>query len=104
MHALLLVSVLLANILPTIASTLPEPIAHKGSYGYHDGQKCLSDSESRDILARYTGNFEVLNEASVNETFTEDFVYESDSTSFFLRKDVRQNELFRGNNFQLTLL
>jgi hypothetical protein len=89
MHALsLLASVMVANIIPQLTYALPEPFADKDSDHHYPTQKCLGDHESRDILQRYVNTFEVLDEAVVNQTFTEHFKYESDSTSFFLQLEV----------------
>ncbi|KAF2822683.1 hypothetical protein CC86DRAFT_410266 [Ophiobolus disseminans] len=85
MHFLsLLASFLVVGIIPSLSSAFPEPIANPTPDRSHDKQKCLSHHESRDIIERYINNFEVLDEASVNRTFTEDFQYESDSTNFIL--------------------
>jgi hypothetical protein len=89
MHTLsLLVSFMVVFIIPNLVSAIPEPTADKNPDHYHDKQKCLNDHESRDIIERYISNFETIDEASVIETFTEDFKYESDSTNFLLRSNV----------------
>jgi hypothetical protein len=97
MHTLsLVVSFMVVCTIPSLVSAFPEPAAHTDPGHYHDKQKCLSDHESRDIIERYISNFEALDEASVNRTFTEDFTYESDSTNFLLRSNVSQSVLFSG--------
>jgi hypothetical protein len=89
MHAIsLLLSFVVFSIIPNFVFAVPEPAADKESDHDHDKQKCLSDYESRDIIERYINNFEAINEASINRTFTEDFTYESDSTNFLLRSIV----------------
>ncbi|KAH7396478.1 hypothetical protein DE146DRAFT_763406 [Phaeosphaeria sp. MPI-PUGE-AT-0046c] len=88
MHTLShLVSFMVLCTILSLVSAIPEPAAIKESDQYHDKQKCLSDHESRDIIERYISNFETIDEASVNSTFTEDFMYESDSTNFLLRSN-----------------
>lgn len=84
------------GIISNLASAIPEPAANKDPDHYHDKQKCLSDHESRDIIERYISNFETIDEASVNRTFTEDFTYESDSTNFLLYSNVSQSVLYPG--------
>jgi hypothetical protein len=86
MHVLSLLASLLATSILTSASPSPFPFPGKD----HHKEKCLSDHEARDILQRYKNTFETAaaDEASVTATYTEDFVYESDSTSFFLMKEV----------------
>lgn len=94
MHTLsLLASFMVVCIIPSLVSAIPEAAADKDPDHYHDKQKCLSDHESRDIIERYISNFETLDEASVNRTFTEDFKYESDSTNFLLYSMVSQSVL-----------
>jgi hypothetical protein len=92
-----LVSFMLVCIIPSPVSAIPEPLASKDSDHYHDKQKCLSDSESRDIIKRYISTFETIDEASAMRTFTEDFTYESDSTNFLLRSNVSQNRAVSPN-------
>lgn len=94
MHALsLLIYFMVVCIIPSFVSAIPKPVS-KDSDHYHDRQKCLSDHESRDIIERYISNFETLNEASVNITFTENFTYESDSTNFLLYSNVSQSVFY----------
>jgi hypothetical protein len=95
MHALsLLLSFTVVSIIPSLVSALPEPAANNESDHYHDKQKCLSDHDSRDIIERYITKSEVIDEASINRTFTEDYTYESDSASFFQRLDVSKSVLY----------
>jgi hypothetical protein len=89
-----LVSFMVVCIISSLVSAIPEPLASKDSDHYHDKQKCLSDHESRDIIERYISTFETIDEASATRTFTEDFTYESDSTNFLLRSNVRPTVLF----------
>lgn len=92
MHALsLLLSFMVVSIIPSLVSAVPEPAANKESGHDHDKQKCLSDHESRDIIERYIARPAVVDEASVNKTFTEDYTYESDSANFFRRLDVSKS-------------
>jgi hypothetical protein len=95
MHALsLLLSFMVVSIIPSLVSAVSEPAANKESGHDHDKQKCLSDHESRDIIERYIARPAVVDEASVNNTFTEDYTYESDSASFFQRLDVSKSVFY----------
>jgi hypothetical protein len=88
MHVVHYLLVLLLPLLPTTISALPDPYPNDLNKRHGDWQHCLSDDEAHDLIVRYYSNFEVLDEASVIATFTEDFTYESDSTSFFFQLDV----------------
>jgi hypothetical protein len=75
-------------IIPSLVSTSPEPAVNNNKDHYYDKKKCPSAHESRDIIERYISNFEALDEASINRTFTEYFTYESDSTNFLIYSNV----------------
>ncbi|KAJ8115809.1 hypothetical protein OPT61_g2630 [Boeremia exigua] len=88
MHTLsFLVFAIIFSILPRLTLGSSHYDTGKNPDRYHHSRSCVGDRESRDIIERYVSNFETINEASVNATFAEDFTYESDSTSFFMRMD-----------------